>query len=126
MVSTELRLTLPYAPSVNSYWRHVLMGKRPAVLLSEKGRNYREAVALCVMQAGCPQVSGRLAVVLEIYQPTRRECDLDNLPKGVLDGLTHASVWKDDSQIDDLRVIRCGVLPPGKIVVRIRELNRSA
>lgn len=99
------------------------MGKRAAVLLSEKGRNYREAVALCVMQAGCPQVSGRLAVVLEIYQPTRRECDLDNLPKGVLDGLTHASVWKDDSQIDDLRVIRCGVLPPGKVVVRIREMK---
>lgn len=124
MATSELILRLPYPPSVNTYWRHVVMGKRATVLLSVKGRQYREAVQACVMQAGCPQVTGRLAVTLEMYMPTRRECDLDNLPKGILDGLTHAAVWSDDSTIDALQIYRCGVLPPGQAVVRIREMGR--
>jgi Holliday junction resolvase RusA-like endonuclease len=45
-------------------------------------------------------------VVVEVYVPDRRKRDLDNLHKGILDSLTHAGVWGDDSQIDDLRIYR--------------------
>ena len=61
--------------------------------------------------------------------PDRRKRDLDNLHKGILDGLTHAGVWKDDSQIDDLRIYRCRaatgelvIEKPGRVVVTIEAI----
>jgi hypothetical protein len=60
-----------------------------------------------------------LSVRLLAYPPDRRIRDLDNLPKGVLDALTHAGVWGDDSQIDDLRIVRGSVTPGGRMEISI-------
>ena len=35
-------ITLPFPPSMNTYWRHVMVGKHPRTLISEKGRIYRK------------------------------------------------------------------------------------
>ena len=87
-----IELQLPFPPSVNSMWRTPRSGPLAGrTMLSEDGRRYRRAVA---------------DAVLEARMPDRRKRDLDNLPKAVLDGLTHAGVWLDDGQIDDLRVWR--------------------
>lgn len=67
-------------------------------------------------------LTGRIAVTLTCYQPDRRKRDLDNLPKSVLDALTHAGIWHDDGQIDDLRIVRAAVESPGRVVVEVREL----
>ena len=48
---------------------------------------------------------------------------MDNTIKVPCDALTHAKVWKDDSQIDDLRIVRRGVVPDGKMVISITELD---
>lgn len=53
--------------------------------------------------------------------PDRRRRDLDNMPKALFDGLTHAGVWTDDSQIDDLRIVRSWAAG-GCVVVRIEAL----
>lgn len=39
-------------------------------------------------------------VLLEIFRPDRRRCDVDNT-KGILDAMTHV-LWADDSLIADL------------------------
>lgn len=92
-------------------------------LLSEEGRRYRRAVADAVLLARAGrQLRQRLTVVIEARMPDRRKRDLDNLPKAVLDGLTHAGVWVDDSQVDDLRVWRSDRMD-GCVVVTIRVIE---
>ena len=45
--------------------------------------------------------------------------------KALLDSLTHAGVWEDDSLVDDLRLIRGEVRKPGGCVVEIRLIQEA-
>lgn len=95
-----MRLTLPWPPSVNHYWRSV----RGRAILSAEGRAYRALAQTWRMLA--PPLAGRLSVRLELHAPDKRRRDLDNALKAPLDALTHAGVYDDDSQIDRLEVVR--------------------
>jgi len=102
-----LTVTLPWPPTVNTYYRN-LKGK---TLISAKGRKYRDAVAdqvliQCAFNGQFTGYVGRLGVLIEAYPPDKRSRDLDNILKSLLDSLTKAGVWADDSQIDDLQVVR--------------------
>lgn len=99
----NLNLTLPWPPTVNTYYRNV-QGK---TLISAAGRTYRAAVAdQVLLQRGAKQLSGRLEVSIVAHVPDRRRRDLDNLLKATLDSLTNAGVWLDDEQIDCLSIKR--------------------
>lgn len=148
-----LVLTVPWPPSVNTYWRHAPMPssdqvfavmaaakkgpkavwselKRlvPRSMISSAGREYRERCARALLAQGavCANLDGRLRVTLVVQPPDRRKKrDLDNLPKGILDSLTHAGVWGDDSQIDDLRIIRGTATKGGLVAVHIQTLPQE-
>ena len=116
-----LELHLPFPPTVNTYWRSV-PGK--GVLISAGGRSYRKAVADCVLvQRGAKHLAKRLAVEIFAFPPDKRQRDLDNLTKGLLDSLTHAGVWGDDGQIDDLRIRRGFPTKGGLVRIEIREIE---
>ncbi len=116
-------IELPWPPSVNAYWRSVVIGRQPRVLISEEGRNYRKAVAQSFMVQRIGSVgTARCAVDIEVRKPDNRRRDVDNLPKAILDSLTHAGLWVDDSQIDDLRIWRSD-RKGGVVIVRVRELS---
>lgn len=121
-----IELQLPFPPSVNSMWRTPRSGPLAGrTMLSEDGRRYRRAVADAVLVARAGrQFRQRLAVTIEARMPDRRKRDLDNLPKAVLDGLTHAGVWLDDGQIDDLRVWRSDRMG-GCVLVTIRVIESA-
>lgn len=124
-----ISITLPYPPSVNTYWRHVVINRAVRVLISAEGRAYRKAVADAVKLARSAgkiqrhQETCRLSVRIEAQPPDRRVRDLDNLPKAVLDALTHAGIWVDDSQVDELSVIRLQPVHGGCIRVVVRMLE---
>lgn len=125
-------LTLPYPPSVNRMWRTPNAGPLAGrTMLSSDGRRYRADVAMVVaayrQSARSGAISGRhwpvecrLSVDIEARMPDRRKRDIDNLPKAVLDALTHTGVWADDSQIDDLRVWRSPEMG-GVVIVTIAQ-----
>lgn len=118
-VMTVLQLTLPWPPTVNTYYRNV-NGK---TLISEKGRQYRAAVADQVLiQRGAKMLEGRLAVAITAHVPDQRRRDLDNLLKSTLDALTHAGVWLDDQQIDSLSIERGPI--GGMLRVKVQEVRR--
>jgi crossover junction endodeoxyribonuclease RusA len=126
MVGETQQYILPFPPSVNSYWRAVVRGKIAVNILSERGRKYRKDAdeAIHADRAVCEPLTGRLQVSLDLHPPTLRKYDCDNFPKAVLDALTHAGVWQDDEQIDQLNVLKC---PKDKddprVVVTITEIE---
>lgn len=122
-----VKLTLPFPPSVNHYWRHVVLGNPPkqraATLLSADGRKYKDAVDNVVKrQGGGRGLAGYVAVHVMLHYPDKRRRDLDNHAKALLDALVESRVLLDDSQIRDLHLVRGDVLAGGKAVVTIREI----
>lgn len=99
--TTSLSIVLPYPPTANHIWK-VARGR---IILTERGRMYRRAVAMSVLaQLGLSKaIQCDLVMVIEAMPPDRRRRDIDNIQKATLDALTHAKVWKDDSQVRDLR-----------------------
>lgn len=96
-----IELTLPWPPSVNTYWRIF----KNRMIISEAGRKYRIAVAEQVLvQRKAKHLTGTVKVIIEAWRPDKRKRDLDNLLKAVLDAMKHAGVYEDDSLIVDLRI----------------------
>ena len=134
----ERMLSLPYPPSVNHLWRHVVIRGAVRTLLSADGRKYKDAVrAKVYTQIGfdVSPFSGRLAVALIVYPPDRRRRDIDNVFKVLGDALSpekgkvrgFPGLWLDDSQIDILHVERGHVHREGGCVrVHVLELGEGA
>jgi crossover junction endodeoxyribonuclease RusA len=104
----NIDFSLPWPPSANAYWRHPTTGKLAGRhLISEEGREYRRIVHDIVMLKSLSAgLSDLVAVEVLCYPPDRRRRDLGNLEKALFDSLTHAGVWEDDSQVDDMRFRR--------------------
>lgn len=114
-----MNITLPWPPSVNHYWQR---NRNGSVRVSAAGVAFR----LQVMSLyNGPAMTGRLAVVVDLYPPDKRRRDVDNSMKAALDALAHAGVYEDDSQIDDLHIRRRDVVPPGRVVVQITPLQAA-
>lgn len=118
-------LDLPFPPSVNHYWRHVQLGKRRATLVSAAGRKYQTDVYGCVLEkraTAAVHPDARIAVYILLKMPDRRRRDVDNYLKSLLDALTNAQVWRDDSQIDLLTIERGDLEAPGAALVEVYAL----
>ena len=65
------------------------------------------------------KIEGRLAIFIALYAPTRRQYDIDNRCKAVLDALQICGVYEDDEQIDFIWIVRRPIVKGGmcKIVL---------
>ena len=88
---------------MNTYWRNF----RGNTVLSKAGREFKTAVAECVVAQEIPKFGNkRLEVTLFLYPRSKVVTDLDNRLKAVLDGLEEAGVYDNDGQIDILMIQR--------------------
>jgi crossover junction endodeoxyribonuclease RusA len=104
---------------MNMYWRHF----RGNTVLSKAGKEYKTAVAECVVAQEIPKFgTKRLEVTLFLYPRSKVVTDLDNRLKAVLDGLEEAGVYDNDAQIDVLMIQRGEQRKGGGVDVMIEVL----
>lgn len=139
-IKTPLKvdLSLPWPPTVNTYWRafqavkkngQVARGKNgkpipPRMIISKEGRVYRKRIVALIASLRLPLVfsaEDRLTVEIAAHVPDRRERDLDNILKCLLDSLKHAGVYPSDGQVDRLVVDRSPKEKGGRVGVTITE-----
>ncbi|WP_110877305.1 RusA family crossover junction endodeoxyribonuclease [Franconibacter helveticus] len=120
-----MKLTLPFPPSVNTYWRAPNKGPLAGRhLISAKGRAYQsEACAAIIEQLRkLPKPSSAPAAVeIFLFPPDARRRDIDNYNKALFDALTHAGIWEDDSQIKRMLVEWGPVVKKGKVEITISK-----
>lgn len=142
-------LELPWPPSINNYFMEYAMPPAGAVIakrlethgthelhmwlrkntrvmkrVGEKGHQYRADVREYVLRNRLNKgFREPLLMIMRFYAPDRRERDLDNHYKPLLDALEHACVYRNDSQIkghDTLYMQE--IIKGGKVVVTLEEL----
>lgn len=114
-----IEIDLPFPPSINSYYRRT--GKR--ILISKKGRAYREKVCSILANIGHEILVGPLKVHLELYPPDNRKRDVDNYQKCLLDAMEKGKLYVNDNQITVLETRKCEPVKGGGVIVRIWNLD---
>ena len=98
----NIALILPYPPSCNHIWKRA--GNK--MILDARAAAFRQKVFVLVnalrMRNFIPSEPflSKCAVMVEYNQPDKRRRDLDNGSKSLLDALTYAKIWMDDSQVE--------------------------
>jgi len=111
-----LEVLLPWPPSVNHYWAARGRGR----YLSPRAQAWhREAWAVLRAQKNGGPIKGPVAVTLVLHPPDRRRRDVDNVLKAVLDALVKGGVLRDDSQVEELHVVRRAPSPGGSVWLKV-------
>jgi crossover junction endodeoxyribonuclease RusA len=112
------QIELPFPPTANTYWRKW----KNRMVLSPRGEQYKLDVQAAV-GLNPPRLSGRLCLMVSAWMPDRKRRDIDNLLKPLLDALTYAGVWDDDSQVKALSIAEAGVRKPGSVQIQITRMD---
>lgn len=116
----HLYLLLPYPPSVNTYWG--FQGSRR--FLTKRAVAYKREVLEAFRAKNHPGFgAAHVRVVILLSPPDKRRRDIDNGIKSLLDSLTQAKVFDDDSQVDWLWVERQPIKKGGQCLVFIDEIK---
>jgi len=120
-----IELELPYPPSLNRY----LKNWRGRMVKSQIAKDYQTVIKLRAKnhleekKLDLKPISEKIAVHLTLHAKDRRQMDLDNAKKVVLDAL-QTVIYDNDRQIDWEFTERGKITPKGengKLVVRIYE-----
>jgi crossover junction endodeoxyribonuclease RusA len=104
---SAITLVLPVPPSANSYWRSVSIGGRSRVLLSKRGREYKQLVRGIAIRERVQRFGAhvRVELAIVIHFPDKRRRDVSNTVKAAEDSLK-GWAFVDDEQVDRLVVER--------------------
>jgi len=128
MMEKTLMFTLPFPPSVNTYYRTYL-GR---MLISRKGREYCGKVlrSLIEQKMTAGFTTERLRIDILACRGDRRKYDLDNLLKPLIDSLAStnngACLFDNDEQLDEILIVRGPVDTDGPGLVRIHLADITA
>lgn len=109
---------LDWPPQANHYYTVA----RNRKILSSDGRKYKNDMSL-LLSAEKGFGEARVSVIIRAYPPDNRRRDLDNLLKPTLDALEAGGIFANDSQIDELAIVREKVKKDGELVVIVTEIE---
>lgn len=102
MKDNAISLVLPVPPSVNRYWRSVMVHNHVQVILSDEAKSYKQEVKL--LTRFLEPFRGPVVLNLTVFRP-RKAGDLDNYLKALLDALK-GSIYLDDDQVVEIHSFR--------------------
>ena len=111
---------LPWPPTVNGYWGTRRNGGK---FLARKGKAYRQNAVQAV--GDVEACGGDVAVIAIFSPPDVRIRDVDNYWKGLLDAMTAAGVWVDDSQVKLQVGWMADKVKGGRVDVYVEELGEG-
>lgn len=137
MTVRELTITIPgTAAPQGSKKSYVINGRAVMVESSAKLKPWRAVVTLTTQLAARDQkwtyTEGPVSVniTFEVQKPTssRRayptvKPDIDKLLRAVLDGLTDAGIWKDDSQVVTVIARKVYVLTKPGVIATVKQIG---
>lgn len=129
-----IELELPYPPSVNHYKKLGGLGLTKSGKMYQKRINTDETnkfyydvwIKIRTLKATEGLKSFDKAIIsvdVYVYPPDARKRDIDGILKVLLDSMQKGGLYDDDNQIARLLVTRMSIIPKGKVVVRIQELE---
>lgn len=128
-MSRALILDVPFPLSTNAIWRMVIRGKRVFTVKSDRYLAWLKIaepmVASAMEREGRDMIEGPVMLTLSIRQPDKRQRDIDNMSKCVLD-VMEGHVFADDSQVHDLRLHWDRSEGAARCVVTVHEIGRAA
>jgi crossover junction endodeoxyribonuclease RusA len=115
----KIEYDFPYPPSVNHYW-----GIRGKIrFIGKAGKLFREEVKIRSLKRTQSLYNARLKVKVYLYPPDKRKRDIDNNMKSLLDAMEHAGLYENDSQIDELHIIRGELVKGGACKVLLEAIS---
>lgn len=108
-----MKVTLPYPPSANRYWRH----GRGRTYVSEEAQEYRQAAKLRALTAGMRPLDGPVVLHVTVFRPQKRG-DLSNRIKVLEDALIGVA-YADDDQVAEIHALRLEDKANPRVEVRV-------
>ena len=117
----DYEFTLPYPPTVNHYHQPVLQGRGVRIIKGAKARAYQADAVAAIVSAGIDAegIDGPVRITITLNPPTLARYDVDGRPKGILDAITAAGFWIDDSQVQSMTVEKGEKVKGGNAVVKV-------
>jgi crossover junction endodeoxyribonuclease RusA len=109
-----------WPPSVNHYWERNRDG---SMRIGRAGLAYRKEIAAACYGRG--KIMGPCGIEITAYPPDRRERDIDNILKALLDAIAKAGAIESDKYIDVISIVRVrdAVVDGGDIRARITPIR---
>ncbi len=120
MILHQSFFEIPYPPSVNTYWG--FHGHRR--FLTPKALEFKAHVAHVVSLQDVKFGDARLRIKIVLHAPDKRVRDIDNVLKPTLDAFVQAGLLNDDSQVDELTVIRGKQCKGGKAEIYVASIQQ--
>ena len=118
-LSPVYRFELPLPPTANHRLMPTKAGGRIRLITAPKMRDWKELAARRLAAPSVTFPDSRVQLSLSIKWPDRRRRDIDGPIKPLLDALTAAGVWGDDSQVRRMEVdaipMDYGLQAPGTV-----------
>ena len=117
----DFEFNLPYPPTVNHYHQPVRQGRGVRIIKGAKARAYQADAVAAITAAGLDAegIDGPVRITITLNPPTLARYDVDGRPKGILDAITAAGFWLDDSQVQSMTVEKGEKVKGGSAVVKV-------
>ena len=125
-----IEIELPWPPSVNHYKSIGAIIRTKNGKLLQKRVNSTTTLSYYTLvwaevRLKCIKSFAGATISVEVlaHPPDKRKRDLDGILKVLIDSLQRAGLFDDDYQIACLLVRRMIIIPKGKVIVRITEIE---